>query len=145
MEHDLLLKDLSARLLYNVKFPLMVWNEDIDDEEEQIVTLYSIDKCNHCRASEVDGDIDIEDIKPYLFPMDSLPEEKVHEFYCRFVSSDIPFDDFVADYWPNSFHKVLTTIDDVESIMDWYNENHVDIRGLINKSLAIDATGLNIY
>ena len=30
-------------------------------------------------------------------------------------------------------------------IIDWLNENHFDYRGLIKKSLALDATGLNIY
>ena len=28
---------------------------------------------------------------------------------------------------------------------DWLNKNHFDYRGLIEKGLAIDATGLNIY
>lgn len=28
---------------------------------------------------------------------------------------------------------------------DWLNKNHFDHRGLIEKGLAIDATGLNIY
>ena len=28
---------------------------------------------------------------------------------------------------------------------DWLNANHFDYRGLIEKGLAIDATGLNIY
>jgi hypothetical protein len=31
-----------------------------------------------------------------------------------------------------------------ESI-DWLNAHHFDYRGLIEKGLAIDATGLNIY
>ena len=30
-------------------------------------------------------------------------------------------------------------------LYDWYNKNHFDYRGLIEKELAIDATGLNIY
>jgi hypothetical protein len=30
-------------------------------------------------------------------------------------------------------------------VIDWLNENHFDYRGLIEKGLAIDATGLNIY
>ena len=29
--------------------------------------------------------------------------------------------------------------------LDWLNKNHFDYRGLIEKGLAIDATGLNIY
>ena len=30
-------------------------------------------------------------------------------------------------------------------LYDWYNKNHFDYRDLIEKGLAIDATGLNIY
>ena len=30
-------------------------------------------------------------------------------------------------------------------IVDWLNAHHFDYRGLIEKGLAIDATGLNIY
>ena len=33
----------------------------------------------------------------------------------------------------------------MEDIIDWCNKNHFDYRGLIEKGLAIDATGLNIY
>ena len=31
------------------------------------------------------------------------------------------------------------------NIIDWFNKNHFDYRGLIEKGLAIDATGLNVY
>lgn len=31
------------------------------------------------------------------------------------------------------------------TITDWVNTHHFDFRGLIEKGLAIDATGLNIY
>lgn len=30
-------------------------------------------------------------------------------------------------------------------IVDWLNAHHFDYRGLIEKSIALDATGLNIY
>ena len=36
---------------------------------------------------------------------------------------------------------VETTVEGI----DWLNKNHFDYRGLIEKGLAIDATGLNIY
>ena len=124
------------------------FNEDLTyhSEHKTLIGIECINNLNYSNLEDEDGNTTIvEFVKPYLFPMDSLPEEKVHEFYCRFVNSDIPFDDFVADYWPNSLHKVVTVIDDVESIMDWYNENHVDCRGMIYRDLAIDATGLNIY
>ena len=30
-------------------------------------------------------------------------------------------------------------------VIDWLTAHHFDYRGLIDKSLALDATGLNIY
>ena len=30
-------------------------------------------------------------------------------------------------------------------VIDWLNSHHFDYRGLIEKGLAIDVTGLNIY
>ena len=32
-----------------------------------------------------------------------------------------------------------------DKAFDWLNKNHFDYRGLIEKGLALDATGLNIY
>jgi hypothetical protein len=34
---------------------------------------------------------------------------------------------------------------DYISLIDWLNKNHLDYRGLIEKGLALDATGQNIY
>ena len=37
-------------------------------------------------------------------------------------------------------HFVMKT-----DVIDWLHKNHFDYRGLIEKGLAIDATGLNVY
>ena len=34
---------------------------------------------------------------------------------------------------------------ELQAVFEWLLKNHFDYRGLIEKSLAIDATGLNIY
>lgn len=60
------------------------------------------------------------DIKPYLFPLSSMTEEQKREYI------------------------ELLKIGPATGI-DWLNKNHFDYRGLINKGLANDATGLNIY
>ena len=141
---ELLLRDLCSRLPYGVI-------AEYYDAEERCKCDADIDYIDVSASERPEVGISqyvlpIEEIKPYLFPMSSMTEKKVYEFYCRFVADDIPFDDFVADYWnTNSLHKVLTSIDDVECIMDWYNENHVDCHGLIYRDLANDATGLSIY
>lgn len=152
-DKQLIFKDISSRLIYKPKAYVRHWSNIDRKYYEGVYTIESVHPlANIILVTSERGSVEVilgyDDykFKPYLIPMDSLSEEKVYEFYCRFVDSDILFDDFVADYWnTNSLHKVLTAIDDVESIMDWYNENHVDYRGLIYRDLANDATGLNIY
>ena len=63
-------------------------------------------------------------LKPYLFPISSMSKEQEQEEYeiCKY---------YIPGYESN--------------LIDFYNKNHFDYRGLIEKGLAIDATELNIY
>ena len=36
-------------------------------------------------------------------------------------------------------------IESISALIELFNSHHIDYRGLIEKGLAIDATGLNIY
>ena len=113
---ELLLNDLCSRLVYGVKCCVKN-NHKISGDLVGIVgeNVY-IYSSGHAIFS-------ISDIKPYLFPLSSMTEEQ---------QSDLT--KFVA----NGIHG--------ENISyDWYNKNHFDYRGLIEKGLAIDATNLNIY
>ena len=65
------------------------------------------------------------EIKPYLFPLYSMTEEQYKEYWELEHSGDME-------------HLSIPTL-------DWLNKNHFDYRGLIEKGLALDATGLNIY
>ena len=120
-EHkELLLKDLCARLPYGVKFLRESWNYEWDQELSVIEILEDIDKDGYINKTKV---YNVEDIKPYLFPLSSMTEEQQTNL-TKFVA--------------NGIHG--------ENILyDWYNKNHFDYRGLIPMGLAIDATGLNIY
>lgn len=62
-------------------------------------------------------------IKPYLLPLSSMTEEQQMDL-TKFVANGIQGENI---------------------LYDWYNKNHFDYRGLIEKSLALDATNLNIY
>ena len=68
----------------------------------------------------------IEDIKPYLFPIESMTEEQEAEY------NDL-----------NCYE--LGTFPHLEAALDYLIENHFDYRNLIDIGLAIDATDLNIY
>ena len=116
---DLLLKDLCARLPYKVKISI----HELFTNKEQVETLNEIFKGNDCLFRVNDSGILIEYIKPYLFLLSHMTEEQ-----------QINLTKFVAN-----------GINGENILYDWYNKNHFDYRGLIEKGLAIDATGLNIY
>ena len=150
----LLFKDLCARLPYGVKVYVKNWSKLDRKYYEGVYTLESAHpSLNNMHASserfwvEVLVGYDDYEIKPYLFPLSSMTEEQKYEFYLRFIVKDC---DCVFDYFKfcldnGNWHKLLTSLDYIEAIIDWFHKNHIDYRGLIPKDLAIDATGKNIY
>lgn len=64
---------------------------------------------------------EIEYCKPYLFPLLSMTEEERIAISTEFAYGQ------------------------PQKAIDILNKRHIDYRGLIEKGLAIDATGLNIY
>ena len=40
---------------------------------------------------------------------------------------------------------IIITYLEILALLEWFYKNHFDINNLIEKGLAIDATGLNIY
>ena len=138
-DKELLIKDLCARLPYGVKIELTWW---VMDEGTCMSTTLEPDHIEQIRNDEL-GDAEI---KSYLHPMSSMTEEQCYDFYCRFVENEIDYNDFKKYYFDSClWNKVLTSINDCGDVIDWFNKNHFDYRGLIEKGLAIDATGLNIY
>ena len=144
-QKDLLLKDLCGRLPYGVK-GLVTFNGNIFMTQAQTEDR-TIDGKLYDRFAEFqDSWYDNVTIKPYLFPLLSMSEEQKYDFYCRFIENDCDFDDFKEFYLDNgTWHKLLTSLDDIEAIIDWFHKNHFDYRGLIPMDLAIDATDKNIY
>ena len=139
-DKNLLLKDLCARLPYGVKVQSYSYEDDIKTVE----TLYNIDSDGYMSTLECDTLKNI--TKPYLFPLSSMTEEQKYDFYCRFIENDCDFADFKEFYLDGGmWHKLSTSLDDIEAIIDWFHKKHFDWRGLIPMGLANDATGLNIY
>lgn len=136
---ELILKDLTARLPYNVKFPIIDWDDDIQEEIQVNATLYSINKDGYVRTLESDYEFDITSIKPYLFPLSAMTEEQKKKLK---VMCDWHDDEEDAQSILVLYHKHFVMKSDV---IDWLNENHFDYRGLIEKGLALDATNLNVY
>ena len=120
-DKELLLKDISARLPYN---PLISINGERYRMEEIRNALIGV----NMYKITVDGcDIEYMDIKPYLFPLSSMTKEQEREWQSLMI----------CDIYGILYHTIES--------FDYLYKNHIDIRGLIPKGLAIDATGLKIY
>ena len=122
MNKEKLIRDLCARLPYGVKvlYDNKVFSIDYVSSIHEEIKLDTRDNYT----------INVSDVKPYLFPLSSMTEEQKmflkQQNWCIAISTS---------------GTVETTIEGI----DWLNKNHFDYRGLIDKALAIDASGLNIY
>ena len=135
-DKELLLKDLCARLPYDVKAKVLdesVLQYDYTAEEGGVIN--GIENLNDglfvikCRE---DGYVlTYDEFKPYLRPMSSMTEEEQR----------------TLDSMCNGVEMMsrLSGLKMFDKAFNWLDENHFDYRGLIEKGLAIDATGLNIY
>ena len=138
-DKELLLKDLCARLPYGVK---VLYNNEVFSIE-YVSPMYEEVKLD----TSDNWTIGISDIKPYLFPLSSMTEEERKEFNNLFNGSFQYFNQGVisASYlWDRNEAKFVGT-HKYSKLIDWFNGHHYDHRDLIEKGLAIDATGLNIY
>ena len=125
-DKELLLKDICARLPYEIK--VKFYDHWVDEYE--IIPL---------TAKLLSDTVYIGDIKPYLFPLSSMTDEqkKTLKVLCDWNDEEADAQSILVLYQK---HFVMKT-----DVIDWLNENHFDYRDLIEKGLAIDATGLNIY
>ena len=132
-DKELLLKDLCARLPYGVKM------NHIADDEHSPKTLIGVAK-DMITLEGLGGYecVDVENYKPYLFPLSSMTEEQKKKY--NWLKHSV----FVCHYEYGDVVEEIELYDSPESF-EYLIENHFDYRGLIEKGLAIDATGLNIY
>jgi hypothetical protein len=131
----LLIKDLSARLPYAVTVEHTSGFRGIL-HDITIHHMYDDNDNVHNAICYTDffgdeGCIYIEYFKPYLFPLSSMTDEQKDEYHDNCNVG--------LNRWGDEVYY-----DCVESI-EWLNAHHFDYRSLIEKGLAIDATGLNIY
>ena len=134
-QKDLLLKDLCARLPYRVKFKFKY--SELSSEIMRAIYLE-----NYVIISSKDNSCEINDIKPYLFPLSSMTEEQEKEL--KKVYSDEA--DLIAEHLKSDISgNIHTHRFNHQLSLNWYLKNHFDINGLIPMGLAIDATNLNIY
>ena len=131
-DKDLLLKDLCARLPYGVK--VLVDNKHWCDFDGRTPSKLTFD--NSYRLLYVGTDLGY--VKPYLFPLSSMTEGQ--KYTCPIGVANL--EAFIKN---EPWTYLELSPDSILRFVDWLNKNHFDYRGLIEKGLAIDATGLNVY
>ena len=134
---ELLLKDLCARLPYGVKFTC---NKNIYIAKGIDLLVTDEGNWEYAVTAKDIVLIEIDFIKPYLFPMSSITEEQKKYISNKWGINE-EFDFEIDPNWGEYFVELGYTVE----FIDWLNKDHFDYRGLSDKSLALDATGLNIY
>lgn len=142
-EHkELLFKDICARLPYGVIVETPKGKGHVCDIN---LTIFGYEFGVNVNPTIRDN-FSISYVKPYLFPFSSMTEEQkkeISEIY-NYHNYGLYIEIFnhSEGYWDND---TSCNLQDYLWLEDWYNKNHFDYRGLIEKGLAIDATNLNIY
>ena len=149
----LLVKDLCSRLPYGVRVCHMTSEFSGVLHNISVLHMYEGNDDSDKYDSIVDyvADIDffgdgypyeVEEFKPYLFPLSSISSEQLKE-----VSEILGKEVEVFDNYLNIVNHTRNTFSylELDALFDWFNKNHFDYRKLIEKGLAIDCTNLNIY
>lgn len=143
-EKDLLLKDLCGRLPYGVKVHAKYTDLGETIEVYGIVKMIDADdvvgiEVMYDASSSFIG-VDIDNVKPYLFPLSSMTKEQEDEWYEAFI------DPLSKRLDRHTRQEDLQLQADAQSFgIEYLLKNHFDIYGLIPMRLGIDATNLNIY
>ena len=123
-DKELLLNDLCARLDTNLVCSIYKTDDESAGYRDEILHGYCKGDIWYEFYFREDCSISIDNvskIKPYLFPLSSITKKRLEE---------------LSEY---------IDIKNAYVAVELLNSHHIDYRGLIEKGLAIDATGLGIY
>lgn len=121
-DKELLLKDLCARLPYNVICQVEFRESGKYNSKVMLLSGIFTDEAYFTTKG---GSIYSNEYKPYLRPMSSMTEEEKLMYEGLMIGTD--------------------NISYMLDVIDWLNAHHFDYNNLIDKNLAIDYTNLNIY
>lgn len=145
---DLLLKDIISRIPYRVQVNHKTYGD---------YTIYGVCESYAFGKNKFGGaELLVDAVKPYLFPLKSVDETLRNEFYTLYDKElDYVLAEDIGATWDKSMdefevkeHKLEIKnllLNSYSKILRWCYKNHIDVNGLIEKGLAIDATGKNIY
>lgn len=144
-EKNLLLKDLCARLPYGV---IVITEKGKGHICDINLTIFDAKIWVNINPTVRDN-FSINDVKPYLFPLSSMTEEQLYELKeitdFRYNHNTLELLEWSETHTTLEFWLEEVPQYKVIEVFDWLNKNHFDYRCLIERGLAIDATGLNVY
>ena len=143
-DKQLLLKDLSSRLPYGVRYRRFAW-DDKQGEECISAKIYSISPDGYVRNYHKDESDYIDNVRPYLFPLSSLTEEQRNYISKLLIDTQNEFSPYGEINMKGCDNLFICSVKQANALINYCLANHLDINGLIEKGLAIDATGLNVY
>ena len=137
-DKDVLLKDLCTRLPYGIKAKIKY-----HDGAWELLAIYTNGTIHATRDVGYPIETYFEDCTPYLFPLSSMTEEQYYELQTISCKDCLEHMEVEKEWRNNSsfYHLPLYEY----RVIDFFDRNHFDYRGLIPMGLANDATGLNIY
>ena len=136
---DLLLRDLSARLPYDVevKYDNSICEVLAIDTYNEEVTIW--------KSSGNSPKVKLEKVKPFLFPLSSHTEEQRNNICELLLDTQKKFSPYGEINTKGCDNLFISSVKQSNALINYCLTNHLDINGLIEEGLAIDATGLNIY
>jgi len=133
-EKELLLRELCARLPYDVK----VW---VKTHHGQIIKSDFLTLCNgggYYSTLSYEGILDDSIVMPYLRPMSSMTEEEKEE-YDSFLFDNLEREDVIG-YEDKAFGIDVIMRYRSWDVVQWLLEHHFDFNGLIDvHNLALEA------
>ena len=143
-DKQLLLKDISARLPYGLKC-IVTKSRTEEGQEGDVgkigwVCLEGVDCINNTLFFSEFGNF-----KPYLIPLSSLTEEQRNYISKLLIDTQNEFPPYGELNTKGCDNLFVCSIKQSNALINYCLANHLDINGLIERELAIDATGLDIY
>ena len=133
---ELLLRDLCARLPYGVKVQYM----------NNIFVIDYVSSYEEVKLDTSDNwTVGVSEVKPYLFPLSSLTEEQRNNISKLLIDTQHEFSPYGELNMKGCDNLFICSVKQSNALINYCLTNHLDINGLIEEGLAIDATGLNIY
>ena len=131
MNYDLLISDLGSRINSGV----ILYCCGMVGEE-----LLTIDK-----NGLVNNDYDIEEVKPFLFPLSNLTAEQRNEISKLLIDTQYEFSPYDKINMEGCDNLFISTVKQANALIKYCITHHFDINDLIPQGLALDARKYNIY